>query len=148
MITDYSVQYRRRGTSSYSTCSVAGSSTTSYIVNLNRGTVYEVRVASVGPLGLSGYCCGSGKQVTTYSVGVQQCSYSRNCLYTFCEHSTINDPYDWCRDNLHLYIYSTFEQTAYQNISEQYQRNTAVQLYTSILLCDNIYIIAKDLYMC
>ena len=67
VITDYSVQYRRRGTSSYSTCSVAGSSTTSYnIVNLNLGTLYEVRVASEGPLGLSGYCCGSGKQVTTY----------------------------------------------------------------------------------
>ena len=104
VITDYSVQYRRRGNSSYSTCSVAGSSTTSYnIVNLNPGTVYEVTVASVGPLGLSGYCCGSGKEVTAYSVGVQQCSYSTNCLYTFCERSTINDPYDWCRDNLHLY---------------------------------------------
>ena len=68
VISGYSVQYRRRGTPPYTTHSVSGSSTTSYtITNLNRGTVYEVRVASVGPLGLSGYCCGSGKQVTTYN---------------------------------------------------------------------------------
>ena len=68
VITGYSVQYRRRGTTSYTTRSVSGSSTTSYtITNLNLGTVYEVRVASVGPLGLSRYCCGSGKQVTTYN---------------------------------------------------------------------------------
>ena len=68
VIIGYSVQYRRRGTASYITRSVSGSSTTSYtITNLNLGTVYEVRVASVGPLGLSGYCCGSGKQVTTYN---------------------------------------------------------------------------------
>ena len=68
MITGYSVQYRRRGTTSYITRSVSGSSTTSYnITNLKLGTVYEVRVASVGPLGLSAYCCGSGKQVTTYN---------------------------------------------------------------------------------
>ena len=68
VITGYSVQYRRRGTTSYTTLSVSGSSTTSYtITNLNLGAVYEVRVASVGPLGLSGYCCGSGKEVTTYN---------------------------------------------------------------------------------
>ena len=68
VITGYSVQYRRSGTTSYTTRSVSGSSTTSYtITNLNLGTVYEVRVASVGPLGLSGYCCGSGNQVTTYN---------------------------------------------------------------------------------
>ena len=68
VITGYSVQYRRKGTTSYTTRSVSGSSTTSYtITNLNLGTVYEVRVASVGPLGLSGYCCGNGKQVTTYN---------------------------------------------------------------------------------
>ena len=68
VITGYSVQYRRRGITSYTTHSVSGSNTTSYtITNLNPGTVYEVRVASVGPLGLSGYCCGSGKEVTTYS---------------------------------------------------------------------------------
>ena len=68
VITGYSVQYGRRGTTSYTTHSVSGSSTTSYtITNLNLGTLYEVRVASVGPLGLSGYCCGSGKQVTTYN---------------------------------------------------------------------------------
>ena len=48
--------------------SVSGFNTTSYtITNLNLGTVYEVRVASVGPFGLSRYCCGSGKQVTTYN---------------------------------------------------------------------------------
>ena len=67
VITGYSVQYRRRGTTTYTTRSVSSSGTTSYtITNLNLGTVYEVRVASVGPLGLSGYCCGSGKQVMTY----------------------------------------------------------------------------------
>ena len=68
VITGYSVQYRRRGTPSYTTRSVSGSSTTSYtITNLNLGRVYEVRVASVGPLGLSGYCCRSGKQVMTFN---------------------------------------------------------------------------------
>ena len=68
VITGYSVQYRRRGTTAYTTRSVSGSSTTSYtITNLNLGTVYEVRVASLGRLGWSGYCCGSGKQVTTYN---------------------------------------------------------------------------------
>ena len=68
MITSYSVQYRRRGNTSYITRSVSGSSTTSYtITNLNLGTVYEVRVALVGPLGPSGYCCGNGKEVTTYN---------------------------------------------------------------------------------
>ena len=68
VITGYSVQYRRRGTTSYTTHSVTGSSTTSYtITNLNLGTVYEVRVASVGILGLSGYCCGNGKEFTTYN---------------------------------------------------------------------------------
>ena len=68
VINGYSVQYRRRGTTSYTTSSVSGSSATLYtITNLNLGTAYEVRVAYVGPLGLSGYCCGSGKQVTTYN---------------------------------------------------------------------------------
>ena len=77
VITGYSVQYRRKGTISYTTRSVSGSSATSYtITNLNLGTVYEVRVASVGPLGLSGYCCGSGKEVTTY-----------NCEYNVHTHS-------------------------------------------------------------
>ena len=69
-ISGYSVQYRRRGTTSYITRLVSGSSATSYtITNLNLGTVYRVRVASNGPLGLSGYCCGSGseKWVTTYN---------------------------------------------------------------------------------
>ena len=68
VITGYSVQYRRRGTPTYTTHSVNGSNTTSYtITNLNLSTVYEVRVASVGPLELSGYCCGSGQQVTTHN---------------------------------------------------------------------------------
>ena len=68
-ISGYSVQYRRRGTTSYITRLVSGSSRTSYtIINLKPGTVYRVRVASNGPLGLSGYCCGSRseKWVTTY----------------------------------------------------------------------------------
>ena len=68
VITGYSVQYRRRGTTSYTTRSVSGSNTTSYtITNLNLGAVYEVRVASEGPLGLSTYCCYGGIQVTTYN---------------------------------------------------------------------------------
>ena len=71
VITGYSVQYRRRGSTAYTTHSVSDSSTTTYaITNLNLGTVYEVRVASVGPLGLSGYCCGRSttrKYVTTYN---------------------------------------------------------------------------------
>ena len=68
VITGYSVQYRRRGTPSYTTHFVSGTNATSYtITNLNLGTTYEVRVASVGPLGLSGYCCGSGKRVTTFN---------------------------------------------------------------------------------
>ena len=68
VITGYSVQYRRRGTTSYTTHSVSGSGTTSYtITNLNLGAVYEVRVASLGPLGLSEYCCEIGKEVTTYN---------------------------------------------------------------------------------
>ena len=66
-ITGYSVQYRRSGTISYTTHLVSGSSTTSYIItNLKLGQAYDVRVASVGPLGLSGYCCHSGKKVTIY----------------------------------------------------------------------------------
>ena len=68
VITGYSVQYRSKGTTSYTTRSVSDSRTTSYtITNFNLGTAYEVRVASVGPLGLSAYCCGSGKDVTTYN---------------------------------------------------------------------------------
>ena len=68
VITGYSVQYKRRGTTFYNTHSVSTSSTISYtITNLHRGLMYEVRVALVGPLGLSGYCCGSGKRVTTYN---------------------------------------------------------------------------------
>ena len=66
VITNYSVQYRRLETFSYTTRSVSASSISYTISNLNLGAVYEVRVASVGPLGLSGYCCGSGKQVVTY----------------------------------------------------------------------------------
>ena len=66
VITNYSVQYRELETYSYITHSLSASSTSYTITNLNLGAVYEVRVASVGPLGLSGYCCGSGKQVVTY----------------------------------------------------------------------------------
>ena len=66
IIIGYSVQYRRNNTFSYTTHTVSGYRTTSYtITNLTLGTVYEVRVASVGPLGPSRYCCGNGKQVMT-----------------------------------------------------------------------------------
>ena len=72
VITGYLVQYWRRGSYSYTTHSISGSSATSYTIsNLNLGTEYEVRVASVGPLGQSGYCCGSGKQVVTYTCELQ-----------------------------------------------------------------------------
>ena len=102
VITGYSVQYRRSGTASYTTRSVSGSSITSYtITNLNLGTVYEVRVASVGPLGLSGYCCGSGKQVTTYNcecnalkvhvVPIDCLSYIGHCLPLLC----MPEPFLW-----------------------------------------------------
>ncbi len=85
VITGYSVQYRRRGTTSYTTRSVSGSSTTSYtIINLNLGAVYEVRVASVGPLGRSGYCCGRDKKVTTYS---SECVIQeKDCIQNICKH--------------------------------------------------------------
>ena len=74
VITGYSVQYRRRGSTSYTTRSVSGSSTTSHtITNLTLGAVYEVRLASRGPLGLSAYCCGSGKQVTIYNSECIEC---------------------------------------------------------------------------
>ena len=64
MITYY-VQYRRKGKSSYHNSTTFN--TTTYIIsNLTRGTVYEVRVASVGRLGETVFCCGSGKEVTTY----------------------------------------------------------------------------------
>ena len=67
-ITGYSVQYRTIGSTSYTTCSMSSFSTTSYIIaDLNLGTMYEVRVASVGPLGPSGCCYGNGKLVTTYN---------------------------------------------------------------------------------
>ena len=96
VITGYSVQYRRRGTTSYTTHSVSGSNTTSYtITNLNLATVYEVRVAAVGPLGLSGYCCGNGKQVTTYSseCKAQIIKYYCCCvnieLYIFAFHTVV-----------------------------------------------------------
>ena len=84
VITGYSVQYSRRGTSSYTTHSVSGSNTTSYtITNLNLGAVYEVRVASVGPLGLSGYCCGSGKQVTTYNSKCKEFIIGNQIAYSY-----------------------------------------------------------------
>ena len=75
VITGYYVQYRRRGSTSYTTRSVSGSITSYTITNLNLGTVYEVRVASVGHLGLSGYCCGSEKQITTYN-----CEQNNACI--------------------------------------------------------------------
>ena len=68
VITGYSIQYQSMGSPTFSNISLFGINATSYTINkLNLGTVYEVRVASVGPLGLSGYCCGSGKQVVTYN---------------------------------------------------------------------------------
>ena len=71
-ISGYTLQYRRKGIASYTTCSV-GSSTTSYtIANLNLGTLYEVRVASVDPhTGPSEIW--KRKVVTTY-----------NCEWTAC----------------------------------------------------------------
>ena len=80
-ITDYSVQYRRQGTTVFTTRSVLSSSATSYtIINLNLGAAYEVRVASVGPLGLSEYCCGDGKVVTAYNSKCGSCIQTRKKL--------------------------------------------------------------------
>ena len=90
VITGCSVQYRRRGTTPYTTHSVFDSSTTSYtITSLRLGTVYRVRVASVGPLGLSGYCCGSGKQVTTYN---SECTiFTLNTdQFRYCREATLH----------------------------------------------------------
>ena len=90
VITGYSVQYRRRGTTPYITHSVFDSSTTSYtITSLRLGTVYRVRVASVGHLGLSGYCCGSGKQVTTYN---SECTiFTLNTdQFRYCREATLH----------------------------------------------------------
>ena len=68
VITGYSVQYRRKGSSFYTTRSVSDPSATSYIIaNLYLGTMYEVRVASRGPLGLTEYCCRNRKPVVTYN---------------------------------------------------------------------------------
>ena len=67
VITGYSVQYRRRGSTSYTNHSESINKASYTINNLTLGTVYEVRVALRGRLGLSGYCCGSGKQVTTFN---------------------------------------------------------------------------------
>ena len=87
VITGYSVQYRRNGTTPYTTHSVSGSSTTSHnITNLNLGTVYEVRVASRGPLGLSAYCCGSGKEVTTYNCECTCMVQVKEYIHKICKH--------------------------------------------------------------
>lgn len=67
-VTGYSVQYREMGATTYSDFSVSSPSKTSHtITNLKLGTMYEVRVAAMGPLGLSEYCCAreEGKEVTT-----------------------------------------------------------------------------------
>ena len=65
-INGYSVKYKSKGSPTFLTRSVSGSSNTSYtITNLELGTEYEVRVASVGPLGLKDNCYGGGKRVTT-----------------------------------------------------------------------------------
>ena len=72
-ITGYSVQLRRSGTTYYTTHSVSGSETTSHtITNLNLNTVYDVRVASVGPLAQSQ--CWDGKVVTTYNSECMFCA--------------------------------------------------------------------------
>ena len=112
VITGYSVQYRRRGTTSYTTHTVSGSSTTSYtITNLNVGTVYEVRVASNGPLGLSRYCCGSGKQVTTYSSECKAKITKNYCCYV----------------NIELYNCLSYSSTKYE-LQADYQVNNFLNL--------------------
>ena len=108
VITGYSVQYRRRGTPSYTTRSVSGSSTTSYtITNLRLGTVYRVRVASVGHLGLSRYCCGSGKQVTTYN---SECTiFPLNTgQFKYCREATLHRCVNrlWLAAAVHVHICS------------------------------------------
>ena len=86
VITGYSVQYRIEGTSEYTNHSVSGFSTTTYtITNLNLGTKYRVRVASIGNLGQSDYCCnGSGKFATTYNC--ELLLYLKTHLNTVCRY--------------------------------------------------------------
>lgn len=84
MITGYSVQYRRKGITSYTTHPVFAPDTTSYtITRLNLGTEYDIRVASRGPLGRSDSCCGSGKGVTTYCSEwkCRHAEFSQICYY-------------------------------------------------------------------
>ena len=82
VITGYFVQYRRNGTTSYTTRSVSGTSTTSYtIMNLNLGTGYRVRVGSNGPLEPRECCHKNGKWVTTFN---SECTICRGaCICSF-----------------------------------------------------------------
>lgn len=67
IIIGYNVQYRRMGSESDFT-SIAAGITESYLINkLDLGTLYEVRVATETPTGISAYCCGEGKVVMTYN---------------------------------------------------------------------------------
>ena len=67
-VTGYSVEYREMGDANYNELAVSGLNNTSCTIShLRLGTVYEVRVAAVGPLGLSKHCCGNGREVTTYN---------------------------------------------------------------------------------
>ena len=61
----YQVQYRREGANSdFTTDTVATEFYT--ISNLDVGTSYEVRVATISPVGVGAYCCGNGKVIKTY----------------------------------------------------------------------------------
>ena len=81
VITGYSVQYRRSGTTFYTTRSVSGSSTTSYtITNLNLGIDYIVRVGSNGPLEPRDCCRKNGKWVTTFNSECTICRGACICI--------------------------------------------------------------------
>lgn len=79
-VTGYSVQYREMGATTYADLSVSSPGKRSHtITSLKLGTMYEVRVAAMGPLGLSEYCCAreDGKEVTTYD---SECILRTKCI--------------------------------------------------------------------
>ena len=56
-IAGYSIQYRIRGTSSYTTQLSQPQPTEATIIDLCLGTTYQVRVATVTAIGIGPYCC-------------------------------------------------------------------------------------------
>ena len=70
-ITGYTLQYRRMGLESYTTCTFSSGTTSYTIANLNLGTMYEVKVALVDSI--TGPSKNWKRRVVTY-----------NCEWTVC----------------------------------------------------------------